>query len=173
MRGEGTMAPRALGFIMGSFALVAAAPALAHPGGAADGMAAGFLHPLGGLDHLLVILALGVWSAQLGGRALHAVPAAFVTAMALGGALGLAGVALPLVEPAILVSVVLAGALLGLATRLHVGAAAALAAAAGIVHGCAHGIEAPSAAPLLFASGFLLATTLLLAAGAGLGLIAR
>src|SRR5690606_18725043 len=93
-------------------AALVASPALAHVGpGAHDSFAAGFGHPFSGLDHMLAMVAVGLWAAMLGGRALILVPAAFVGVMMLGFIAGAAGVPLPFVEPAILASVVVLGLL--------------------------------------------------------------
>src|SRR5262244_3334157 len=90
--------------------LASASPALAHTGHGTDGFVHGFAHPLGGLDHVLAMVAVGLFAWQLGGRALAVVPATFVLVMALGGALGIAGVAVPGVEIGIVASVIVPGA---------------------------------------------------------------
>ncbi|MCK8785033.1 HupE/UreJ family protein [Roseomonas sp. NAR14] len=150
-------------------------PASAHTGiGHAAGFTAGFLHPLGGADHLMAMVAVGLWAGLLGGRALWALPAAFLGTMALGGALGMAGVALPMAESGIVASVIVLGALAALAARLPVAAAAGLAALFGLFHGHAHGTEMlAGAGALAYGAGFLLATALLhglgLVVGTGLG----
>lgn len=129
----------------------------------------GFVHPLLGADHLAAMLAVGLWAASLGGRAVVAVPAAFVALLAVGGALGAEGVPLPAVEPVITASVVVLGLLVALAVRLPVGPAALLVGAFGLFHGVAHGAEMPAAAaPLAYGLGFVIATVLLHAAGIGL-----
>lgn len=146
--------------------LVAATPAHAHTGGHVGGFASGFGHPFLGLDHLLAMVAVGIWAGQAGGRSLWIVPAAFVAAMAAGGALAVAGIGLPLVEAGILASVVLLGLLIAAAVRLPLPAAAAIAALFALFHGQAHGAEMPAAAsPLLYGLGFLGATALLHALG--------
>jgi urease accessory protein len=148
--------------------------ALAHTGhGDASGIAHGFMHPIGGLDHVLAMVAVGLYAALLGGRALWLVPAAFIGTMAIGGALGMAGVALPDTEIGIALSVVV----LGLAVALRIGlptlAAMALVGILAIFHGHAHGAEMPAGAGgLSYAAGFLLATALLHGAGIALGLSA-
>lgn len=153
-------------------ALAAASPALAHTYGVhGSGFGAGFAHPLGGLDHILAMVAVGVWAAQIGGRAMWLVPTAFVAAMIGGGAIGMAGVPLPMVELGIVASVVLLGALIALQSRLPLPLTMALVALFALFHGHAHGLEAPTAAaPLLYAAGFTLATALLHGAGVGLAL---
>ncbi|BBE71078.1 HupE/UreJ family protein [Oharaeibacter diazotrophicus] len=149
--------------------------ALAHVGvGAHDhaGLAAGFLHPVSGLDHVAAMVAVGLWAATLGGRAMLAVPAAFVGVLSLGAVLGVAGVALPAVEPMIAASVVVLGLLTAFAVRVPAAAAAALVGFLGLFHGYAHGAEMPEmASPALYGLGFVTATVLLHAAGLGLGLV--
>ncbi|MFL9825013.1 HupE/UreJ family protein [Rhodoplanes sp. SY1] len=152
--------------------LVTASAASAHVGQAshAHGFADGFLHPLFGIDHLAAMLAVGLWSATLGGAALLAVPAAFVAVLVVGAVLGATGVPLPAVEPAITASVIVLGLLVALAVRLPLAPAALLVGAFGLVHGYAHGAEMPAAAsPLAYGLGFVTATVLLHAAGIGLG----
>jgi urease accessory protein len=146
--------------------------ALAHTGhGDAGGFAHGFTHPLGGLDHVLAMAAVGLFAAHLGGRALWLVPATFVTVMALGGALGMAGVALPFVETVIALSVVVFGLAVALRISVPTLAAMALVGVFAIFHGHAHGAEMPQdASGAAYALGFLLATALLHGAGIAAGL---
>jgi urease accessory protein len=150
------------------------APALAHTGaGPAHDLAHGFLHPFGGLDHILAMVAVGLYAAQLGGRSLWLLPAAFVATMILGGLLGWAGVPLPMVEQGIGVSVVAMGIAIALGLRLPVVAATAPVALFALAHGHAHGGEATQLASFMsYAAGFVAATVALHAAGiaAGLGL---
>ncbi|WP_439616116.1 HupE/UreJ family protein [Shinella sp.] len=152
-----------------------AAPAFAHLNPQEHGsFMAGFSHPLFGLDHILVMVAVGLWAAQIGGKALWAVPTAFVATMALGFSLALAGIALPFVEPAILASVVALGLLVAMAVKLDTVVSAAIVAVFALFHGHAHGGELGSAGALSFGIGFVIATALLHGAGIGLGLgIAR
>ena len=118
--------------------------ALAHTGaGATSGFAHGFVHPIGGLDHVLAMVAVGLYAALLGGRALWLVPATFVGAMALGGALGMAGLALPYGEIGIALSVIALGLAVALRISLPVLIATALAGLFAIFHGHAHGAEMP------------------------------
>jgi urease accessory protein len=154
-----------------ALAASAAGPAAAHTFGAdGAGFAAGLGHPLFGLDHLLAMVAVGVWAAQLGGRATWQVPAAFVYALVLGAALALAGLPLPAVEPGIMASVLALGLLIAFAVRLPAPSGMALAALFALFHGHAHGAEIPAAAdPLLYGAGFVLATVALHAAGIALG----
>ena len=154
--------------------LLSSVPAFAHVlPGEPRAFSTGFGHPLHGLDHILAMFAVGLWAAQLGGRALWAIPAAFITLMTLGGALGIGGLHLPGVETGIALSVLLLGLLIVFAVRLPVGAGIALVGLFALFHGHAHGTEmAGSLSAVAYCSGFLLATGLLHAAGmlAGLGL---
>ncbi|NKC30061.1 HupE/UreJ family protein [Falsiroseomonas selenitidurans] len=148
-------------------ALLAPLPALAHGAGAhVHGVAAGLLHPVGGLDHILAMVAVGLWAGLTGGRAVLALPAAFLGGMALGGGLGMAGTGLPMMEAGILASVIILGALVAGATRLPLRVGLPLVAAFGLLHGNAHGLElaAGTGAPG-YALGFLLATAALHGAG--------
>jgi urease accessory protein len=142
----------------------------AHPGHSAAGFPEGFAHPLLGLDHILAMLAVGLWAVQLGGRALWLVPASFVGAMVLGGALGMSGFALPMVEQGILASVLILGVLIAAAARLPIAASALIVGVFSVFHGFAHGAEMPGAASAIFyGSGFVLATALLHACGIAAG----
>ena len=159
---------RSLGLAAALVAL-AATPLWAHPGDPAHGLAQGAAHPFGGWDHLLAMLAVGLWAAQRGGRARWMLPLAFVLAMAAGATLGVAGLALPAVEGAIVLSVLLLGLLVAAAAPLPAGASVAVVAAAALLHGHAHGAEMPATVSgLAYAAGFC-ATTALLHATAVLG----
>ncbi len=149
--------------------------AQAHPGhGPADSFASGLNHPLHGLDHILAMVAVGLWAAQMGGRSRWVVPVTFVSLMTVGGAMGMLGLPLPMVETGILVSVVAMGVLIAAAARLPLAASMALVGVFAIFHGHAHGTEIPAAASgLNYALGFILATALLHACGLGLGLLAQ
>ncbi|HEX5935349.1 MAG TPA: HupE/UreJ family protein [Pseudorhizobium sp.] len=159
-----------------TISIAAAAPALAHLDPAAHGsFMAGVSHPLFGVDHILAMIAVGLWASQIAsgpGRrgALWIVPAAFVGTMALGYASAVAGIGLPFVEPAILASVVALGLLVAMAVRLPLAASAAVVAVFALFHGHAHGGELGSAGALQFGLGFMIATALLHAAGIALGL---
>ncbi|MBE3640571.1 HupE/UreJ family protein [Mangrovicoccus algicola] len=151
--------------------LLAAGPAMAHVGPGAHGsVATGLLHPLSGLDHILAMVAVGLWASLIGGRALWIAPAAFVGAMVAGYALGVAGLPLPMVEPMILASTVVLGLAAAAALRIGLVPAAAAIAAFGLFHGHAHGGELGEAGALRFGLGFVLATAMLHLAGIGLGL---
>ena len=151
---------------------VAPATAWAHTGGGdVAGFAHGFMHPIGGLDHVLAMVAVGLFAAQLGGRALCVVPATFVAVMALGGALGAAGMALPFVELGIALSVVVLGLVLLAARAWPVGLAMTLVGVFAVFHGHAHGAEMPvDASGLAYGLGFVGATGLLHLAGIVIGL---
>lgn len=153
-------------------ALLAATPALAHPGHATSG----FLHPLSGADHLLAMIGVGLWASLLAVRKPKAavlVPAAFLVMMAAGAAAGFAGIKLPLVEAVILASVLAIGLLIMAAVRLPAAAAMALVGLFALYHGYAHAIEAPGNDTGGYILGFLLATALLQAAGLCVGVLAR
>lgn len=153
--------------------LVMSTPAFAHVGHAEHGsLVAGFLHPLSGLDHVLAMVAVGLWAATLGGRALVAVPATFVGVMLLGFVAALAGLPMPFVEPVILASIVVLGLLVAIAQSVPAAAAAAIVGVFAFFHGHAHGAEMAGDSALSFGAGFALATILLHAAGVGLGLAA-
>ena len=148
-----------------------ASPAAAHlPHGQYGSLAAGFTHPLFGLDHVLAMVAVGLWASLIGGRAMLGVPAAFVGAMAVGFGLALGGVPMPAVEPAILASTIVLGLAVAAALRLDAALVAFVVAAFGLFHGHAHGGELGGAGALRFGLGFVLATALLHAAGVALGL---
>ncbi len=146
-----------------------ASPALAHPGHLeVSSFAAGIAHPLSGIDHIAVMVAVGLWAALKGGRALWAWPAAFVGVMLVGGALGMAHVALPFVEPGILASVVVLGLMVTLAVDLPVAAGAALIGAFALLHGHAHGSEvADNIGGIEYMAGFAIATATLHLVGIG------
>ncbi|MBU4527631.1 MAG: HupE/UreJ family protein [Hoeflea sp.] len=150
---------------------LATAPALAHLDPSEHGsFAAGFSHPLFGLDHILVMVAVGLWAASLKGRAMLAVPAAFVGTMGLGFIAAIAGVPLPFVEPVILASIIFIGIMVALALPFSTAGMAAAVAFFAFFHGHAHGGELGEAGAASFALGFMIATALLHAAGIGLGL---
>lgn len=161
-----------LRIILGAGLMLAfTAPAFAHVNPAEHGsFVAGLSHPLLGLDHILAMVTVGLWAAMVGGRALWAVPAAFVAMMAVGFVLALSGGALPFVEPVILTSVVVLGLLVALAVRLPVAMCAMLVAGFALFHGNAHGAELGNAGALVYGAGFVVATTALHALGVGLGI---
>ncbi|MEL0636092.1 HupE/UreJ family protein [Marinomonas sp. TI.3.20] len=158
---------------VGLATLIAALPtlALAHPGhDHITSFSTGFMHPMSGLDHLLAMIAIGLWAVSIGGKALWAVPTAFVGTMIIGGAFGMAGLQVPFVEQGIALSVILMGVLLVGSVRFSVGTCAAIAGVFAFFHGAAHGMEMPlSAHGAEYAIGFACATALLHVVGMGLG----
>ena len=147
--------------------------ALAHTGidhGA--GFAHGFAHPPAGLDHVLAMVLVGVLAFQAGGRARWMLPAGFLAAMAVGGLSGMTGLALPLVEVGIALSVVVLGLAVATGLRAPTALALGLVGLFATFHGYAHGAEMPAGGGALgYAAGFLLATALLHAAGFALGAV--
>jgi len=161
--------------ISATFLLVTAAGAYAHiiPGDV-HGFTSGFAHPLHGLDHILVMAAVGLWAAQLGGRARWLVPASFVGVMALGGALAMAGLRIPFTEEGILLSVLVMGILVAVAARFPLAACMAIVGLFAFFHGHSHGTEMPAnALGCAYGLGFVLATALLHASGIVLGTTAQ
>ncbi|GAB4348215.1 MAG: HupE/UreJ family protein [Oricola sp.] len=148
-----------------------AIPAFAHlDPGEHGSLAAGLSHPLYGIDHILAMVAVGIWAAMIGGRAVWAVPATFVSLMAAGYAASFLGMPLPYVEPAILASIVAFGLLIALAAPIPAGLVLAVTGFFAVFHGYAHGSELGSAGAMAFGAGFLVATAVLHAAGAGFGI---
>jgi len=146
--------------LLGTLLLFVSKAASAHPlslHGA--GLGAGLCHPLLGLDHLLAMVAVGMWAVHAAGRRAWIIPLSFVLATAAGGALAMFGTHLPMVEPGIAVSVIVLGLLLAFAIKLPTIAGASLVALFAIVHGHAHGLELPLAAsPWMYSIGFLATT---------------
>jgi urease accessory protein len=151
--------------------------AMAHPGhGTTNVFAAGFSHPFGGLDHWLAMVAVGLWAAQMGGRALWIVPGAFVSLMLFGGVLGIVGIHLPYVEAGILASVMVLGVLVAAAFRFPMPVSAAIVGLFALFHGHAHGAEMTMATGMAiravsYSLGFALATALLHGLGIAGGVI--
>lgn len=156
-------------------AILALSPTLAfaHVGvGDAHGFSHGFVHPIGGIDHVLAMVAVGMFAATLGGRALWAVPASFIVMMAVGGALGMMGVNVPFIELGIATSVIVLGSAVALRwTNWPLGATTAMVGFFALFHGFAHGAEMPmGASGATYAAGFMLATALLHMVGIGVGI---
>jgi urease accessory protein len=153
---------------------LASGAAFAHTGAEhAFSFASGFKHPFTGLDHMLAMVAVGLWAGLNGGRALWVWPVAFVGVMVLGGLLGISGVAVPMVEAGILASVVVLGLLVLSAAQLPVAAGAILVAVFALLHGHAHGAELPDgAAAETYAAGFVIATAILHGIGIGVARLA-
>ncbi len=155
--------------------LVCAACAEAHSGqGLSGGFVSGFLHPVSGLDHVVAMVAVGLWGAFLGSPAIWLLPVVFPLVMAFGGVLGVAGVPLPGVEIGIALSAIVLGLMVATAARPPLPFAAILVGSFAIFHGHAHGTELPSAAnPLAYSAGFVIATGLLHLSGIAFGLLDR
>jgi urease accessory protein len=142
--------------------------------GSSTGFATGFLHPLTGIDHVLAMLAVGMWGAQLRGDAIWVLPVAFPLVMALGAVAGIAGLPMLPVEPGIAVSVIALGAAIASDFRPPLIGAAALVSVFAIFHGYAHGVELPRRSDALpYCAGFVLATGLIHLSGIGIGLVTR
>jgi urease accessory protein len=160
------------------FLLAASGTAFAHPGHNVFGFAAGLMHPFSGLDHLLAMVAVGLWAAQgntmkHGERKIWLLPATFMIMLAVGSAIAIQWQSLPLVESGIAASVLALGLLIALSLQLPATLSVVITALFGLLHGCAHGLELPqSAAPAEYALGFLAATASLHLSGiaAGLGM---
>ena len=155
--------------------LTLAGTASAHSAdGHAGGLAEGLLHPISGIDHVLAMVAVGVWGAQLGAPALWLLPIAFPVVMAFGGLLGLLGVPLPGTEIGIALSALVLGVMVLAEARPKLWVSLALVAVFAICHGYAHGTELPEDANAsLYSIGFVTATGLLHAAGISVGMIHR
>lgn len=155
--------------------LCVSGPAAAHTEvGVAGGLLSGFLHPLTGLDHLVAMVAVGLWGAQLGAPAIWVLPVCFPTVMAVGGLLGIAGVPMQSTELVIAASALVLGAVVATAMRMPLWAAAIVVGVFAVFHGYAHGLELPDAAnPLAYGVGFVVATGLLHALGILIGLLTR
>jgi urease accessory protein len=146
--------------------------AFAHVGDHSHmGLIEGLLHPLTGIDHILAMVAVGLWASQIGGRALWLLPVAFPAVMAVGAAAGIGGAPLPWVEAGIAASVMVLGAAIALAFRPSLAVSVPLIGAFALLHGYSHGVELPADASVLsYAAGFIAATLLLHLLGIGLGL---
>ena len=154
--------------------LLFATPAWAHTGDVTGGFLSGFAHPFLGLDHVVAMVAVGLWGAFLGVPAIWLLPIVFPLVMAGGGVLGILGVPLPYVEVGIALSAIVLGAMVALAVRPMLWVAALIVGAFAIFHGYAHGVELPEAADAVAISiGFVMATGFLHLAGIALGLLTR
>lgn len=155
--------------------LLAGGTAFAHATtGVTDGFVSGLLHPVLGWDHVIAMVAVGLWGAFLGSPAIWLLPVVFPLVMSIGGALGVAAIPVPGVETGIALSAVVLGAMVVFAARPPLWIAAAIVAAFAVFHGHAHGTELPAAAsPLAYSLGFVIATGLLHLAGITFGLLTR
>ena len=140
--------------------------------GVAGGLVSGLLHPVLGPDHLVAMVAVGLWGAQLGRPLLFALPVAFPLIMAVGGLIGLAGIVIPGVEIGIALSALVLGLVVAIAFKAPVWLAVLLVSAFALFHGVAHGYELPEAAsPIAYGIGFMVATGLLHMLGIAIGLL--
>jgi urease accessory protein len=154
--------------------LLLATPAFAHTGEGTGGFLAGLAHPVLGPDHVVAMVAVGLWGAVLGRPAIVLLPIVFPLVMAFGGVLGILGVKLPAVETGIASSAIVLGLMVALAARPPLWAAAVLVGAFAIFHGYAHGGELPDGAnAVAFSAGFVIATGMLHLTGIGFGLLTR
>lgn len=154
--------------------LPTAAVAHVEGGALAGGFASGFAHPLGGLDHVIAMVAVGLWGAFLGAPAVWLLPVVFPLVMAVGGVLGASGVAIPSVEAGIALSAVVLGLMVAGAQRPPLWVAAVIVGGFAIFHGHAHGTELPAdASALAYSAGFVVATGLLHLSGIALSMLNR
>ncbi len=161
-------------FLALAFALLPATGFAHTEVGVAGGLISGFLHPILGLDHLVAMVAVGIWGSVLGAPLLVALPIAFPLMMALGALVGILGVPLIGTEYVIALSAVVLGALVCLRVRPPVWAAIAIVGVFAVFHGYAHGRELPPASnPMSYAVGFVFSTGLLHLCGIGIGELAR
>lgn len=170
------MPRRRLQFLLALVAvLVLARPAFAHEQvGVSGGLLSGLLHPLSGIDHMIAMVAVGIWGAQLGAPAIWVLPITFPLVMAFGGVLGVLRIPLPMPEMAIALSALVLGAAVAIRLRVPFAAAAVVVAVFAIFHGHAHGAELPNAAnPLAYGVGFVVATGLLHLCGIAIGTLSR
>jgi urease accessory protein len=163
------------GLLVAIAAMVLMQPTFAHEQVAAGGgLVRGFLHPVTGIDHLIAMVAVGIWGAQLGAPAIWVLPITFPIVMAIGGVLGVLRIPLPIPEVVIGLSALILGAAVATRLRLPFAAAAVVVAMFAIFHGHAHGAELPSSAnPLAYGVGFVVATGLLHLCGIMIGTLTR
>ncbi len=153
--------------------ILLATAASAHTDASAGGFMSGVSHPINGWDHVVAMVAVGLWGAILGAPAIWLLPVVFPLVMALGGALGVLGVPLPMIETGIALSGVVLGLLIAFAVRAPLWVAAVIVGVFAVFHGHAHGTELPDAAnPLAYGVGFVLATGVLHLIGIGFGFLA-
>ena len=156
------------------FLLGASSAAFAHPGHNVSGFGAGMMHPVSGPDHLLAMLAVGLWAAQSGGRKIWLLPAAFMTMLAVGAAIAMQWQTLPLVETGCAASVLALGLLIAMSLRFPLVLSVAVTALFGLLHGYAHALELPeSAAASAYATGFLATTAIIHLGGIAAGIFTR
>ena len=161
--------------LLAVFLLLSVSDVSAHSAeGLAGGFLSGLMHPVLGPDHVIAMVAVGLWGAFLGKPAIWLLPIVFPMVMAFGGALGVAGVPVPAMETGIAVSAIVLGAMVAFAVRPPIWVAAVIVGAFAIFHGHAHGTELPGAAnPLAYSLGFVIATGLLHLCGIAFGALAH
>jgi urease accessory protein len=165
---------RNLLFLLVAVTAAMGTPAFAHTGSVIGGFLGGITHPLFGLDHVVAMVAVGLWGAFLGAPALWVLPIVFPLVMAFGGALGILGLPLPAVEIGIALSAIVLGVMVATSARPPLWAAAVIVGAFAIFHGHAHGAELPAGADAAaFSLGFVIATGLLHLTGVAFGLVTR
>ncbi len=154
------------------FLIVTQVSLMAHTGvGDTSGFIHGFSHPIGGLDHMLAMVAVGLWASQLGGKSLYAVPMAFVGMMLVGGIIAFLNISLPYIETAILTSVIVLGSMIAFGVKANFLISSLIVGSFAIFHGYAHGAEMPvEAGSLAYSAGFVLATSILHIIGILIGL---
>jgi urease accessory protein len=175
MSGYRSQTPSLIGCALAAFVLLCAQPSWAHiQAGQAAGFWIGLQHPWSGFDHILAMVAVGLWGAQLGNPALWVLPVAFPMVMSFGAVMGLLGIPLPGVEVGIALSALLLGGMVLGEVRPNLVVAAALVGFFAIFHGHAHGTELPPGqSGMLYSMGFVIATGCLHAMGIAVGLIHR
>jgi urease accessory protein len=154
-------------------AMVLAPVAYAHVGvGQTTSFAHGFIHPLSGFDHVLAMMSVGLWAAQRGARARWLIPVTFLIIMAVGGVAGSLGITVPFLEQGIALSVLVLGVLVAAAVRWPLPLSMLIVGVFALFHGHSHGAEMPlGVSGLEYGAGFVLATSLLHAVGAGAGIL--
>src|SRR5471030_947469 len=161
-------------YVVALLALMSAVPAFAHTGSVSGGFVGGLAHPVFGLDHVIAMVAVGLWGAALGVPAIFLLPVTFPLVMAVGGVLGILGVPLPGTEIGIALSAIMLGLMVAIEARPPIWVALVVVGAFAIFHGHAHGTELPTGAnAVAYSLGFVIATGLLHLAGIAFGLLAR
>lgn len=161
-------------FLISFILLGISSAAFAHPGHDVSGLSAGLMHPFRGFDHLLAMVAVGLWAAQNGGRKIGLLPATFILMMVVGAKCALMFPYLPLIESGIATSVLILGMITALSLKFSAQLSVAIAALFGFFHGYAHGLEMPGAIEAeAYALGFLAATVVLHLAGIVVGIASR
>jgi urease accessory protein len=169
-----TLHPRHVAATAPLLLVLASAPASAHTGSMTGGFAGGFAHPLFGPDHVVAMVAVGLWGAFLGAPAIWVLPIVFPLVMAVGGVIGILGVPLPGIETGIALSAIVLGMMVALAAKPPLPVAAVLVGAFAIFHGYAHGAELPPGTDAVaYSVGFVVATGLLHLTGIAFGQLAR